>query len=250
MRDSLKSRYSGLCWLRCRQPGRWLLLSASWRWRALLEFCSYPKNFLKRYSKKLQSILTPTIKDAFKFLPVPIKHTGSDKGVRGGESKCSYDFLLDKNMELSLKTNTGKMVCPPEVGQPSAKTCYLYFQDYIDEDHIDSDIFKQMILSNISEVFPVYINHLFDSDYLLWIYKKSNIFTYKIFKKGFANNINFDSSKFSFTKSTLDEWKESNTLKYDGISIGEFQVHKARDCYKFRFNLENFSKLVEDMKND
>lgn len=55
-------------------------------------------------------------------------------------------------------------------------------------------------------------------------------------------------SLFSFTKEKLEEWNESNTVKYKGISIGEFQVHKARDCYKFRFNLENLEKVVSDNK--
>ena len=38
-----------------------------------------------------------------------------------------------------------------------------------------------------------------------------------------------------------------NTVKYDGISIGEFQVHKNRECFKFRFNLDNFVKVVENL---
>ena len=50
--------------------------------------------------------------------------------------------------------------------------------------------------------------------------------------------------KFSFTRPTLEEWNESNTVKYDGLSIGEFQVHSNRNCYKFRFNLSNLLKLL------
>ena len=209
----------------------------------------YPENFLKRYSKQMQKELTPIIDSAFTILPDAIKHTGSDKGDRGGESKCSYDFVLKGEESLSLKTNTGKMVCPPEVGQPAASTCYLYFKDFVDEDHIDGNIYKKMIINKISEVFPIFIQHLFDSDFLLWIYKKGNQFEYKIFEKDFADGISFSSNQFSFTKPTVDDWIESNTLKYNGLSIGEFQVHKARDCYKFRFNLENFSNLIMELKN-
>jgi hypothetical protein len=43
-------------------------------------------------------------------------------------------------------------------------------------------------------------------------------------------------SKITFTRS-LDAWIESTTLKYNGASIGEFQVHNNRNCFKFRFNL-------------
>ena len=50
---------------------------------------------------------------------------------------------------------------------------------------------------------------------------------------------NFKKENFSFTK-TLENWNESNTIKYSvsnnekPISIGEFQVHKNRNCFKFR----------------
>lgn len=208
----------------------------------------FPLSFYQRYSKKFEKELMPTVKEAFKHLPDAIKHTGSMAGERGGGSKCSYDFILKGNEQLSLKTNTGKMVCPPEVGQPASATCYMYFKDFISEDHIDGDIFKKMVLNNIEKIMPIYISHLFDSDFLLWIYRKETSLQYKIFKKGFAKSMKWQKSLFSFTKEKLEEWNESNTVKYKGISIGEFQVHKARDCYKFRFNLENLEKVVSDNK--
>lgn len=206
----------------------------------------YPQNFLHRYSSKLERELMPVIESAFEYLPEATMHTGSMPGERGGDSKCSYDFLLEGNKELSLKTNTGKMVCPPEVGQPSAATCHMYFKRFIEADHIDGPIFKQMVLENVDKLIPIYVNYLFDSDYLLWIYKHDSEYDYRIFNKEFASNMKWEKELFSFTKQTLEEWNESNTLKYDGISIGEFQVHKARDCYKFRFNLENLIRVVEE----
>ena len=207
----------------------------------------YPGNFLKRYSPNLEQKLKPIILKAFLKLPIPVEYTGSEKGPRGGESKCPYDFVLSGNMLFSLKTNIGRMVCPPEVGQPSAKTCYLYFKNYVDEDHMNSDVYKRMVLEKIDLIFPIFVEHLFDSDYLLWIYKKNSGFDYKIFKFGFAYGIKWNKNLFTFSKPTVDQWNESNSLKYNGVSIGEFQVHKNRDCYKFRFNLENFYNLVEDM---
>ena len=205
----------------------------------------YPDSFKSRYSPKLEEELMPIIVVAFANLPNAIKHTGSMSGERGGNSKCSYDFILEGNKKLSLKTNTGKMVCPPEVGQPSASTCYKYFGQFTSCDHIDSQIFKEMVLNYVDKMLPIYIDHLFDSDYLLWIYKKDVWFNYKIFEKGFGSNIKWEKSLFSFTKQTIEDWNESNTLKYKNISIGEFQVHKARDCFKFRFNLENLVKAVQ-----
>ena len=91
----------------------------------------------------------------------------------------------------------------------------------------------------------IYLNYLLESDYLLWIYKKKDIYNYKIFDADFAKSMVWDPSKFSFTKPSILEWNESNTLKYNGISIGEFQVHKARSCFKFRFNMENFEKVIK-----
>ncbi len=206
---------------------------------------SYPANFKTRCSARLQEEITPTVKAAFTELPDAIKHTGSEKGERGKESKCSYDFVLAGQKTLSLKTNTGKMVCPPEVGQPGAETCYLYFKHLTDATEMTGDIFKEMVLNRIAEMMPIYVEHLLDSDYLLWIYKKKNAYEYKIFNSDFAKNMVWDSGAFTFTKPAIEEWNESNTLKYNGISIGEFQVHKARSCFKFRFNMENFEKVIK-----
>lgn len=205
---------------------------------------SYPANFKTRCSMRLQEEITPTIKAAFAELPNAVKHTGSEQGERGKESKCSYDFVLAGGQTLSLKTNTGKMVCPPEVGQPGAETCYLYFKHLTDATEITEEVFKEMVLNHIAEMMPIYVKHLLDSDYLLWIYKKKNDYEYKIFNSDFAKNMVWDDSAFTFTKPTIEEWNESNTLKYNSISIGEFQVHRTRSCFKFRFNMENFEKII------
>lgn len=205
-----------------------------------------PVSFLKRYSAEMSIQLKPVIINAFTKLPNAIKHTGSEKGARGKESKCPYDFILLNNKTLSLKTNIGKMVCPPEVGQPGKETCYLYFKHLIpQENHIDGTVFKTMVFNSIDKMLPIYLEHMFDSDFLLWIYKRDGCFNYKILHKDYTQNYKWDFTKISFTKQNLDDWNESNTLKYDNISIGEFQVHKNRDCYKFRFNFENLIRIIE-----
>lgn len=210
----------------------------------------YPDSFRTRCSPKLLEEIIPTLRQAFTELPWAIKHTGSEKGERGKDSKCSYDFVLDGDKTLSLKTNTGKMICPPEVGQPGAETCYLYFGHLTDDDHIDETVFKKMVLSRIADMMPIYVSHLLDSDYLLWVYKKKNSYEYKIFDSDFANGFVWNKDQFSFTKPTLDIWNESNTLKYNGVSIGEFQVHRSRSCYKFRFNMENLERVIQSEKSN
>lgn len=55
----------------------------------------------------------------------------------------------------------------------------------------------------------------------------------------------WDKNNFSFTQ-TLDSWNESNTVKYCGVSIGEFQVHNNRDCFKFRFDMKKIMRLIDN----
>lgn len=210
---------------------------------------NFPPKYNHRASLNYERELTPLINKIFRVLPKPIDYTGNKVGERGGASKCSYDFMLEGNKTLSLKTNIGKMVCPPEVGQPNSTTCYQYFKDLIDDDHIDKDNFKNMVFSKIEKMIPIYMHHMFDSDYLLRVYapkNQKNIFKYEIFEKNYGNEINWERDNFDFSKQTINEWNESNTLYYKKISIGEFQVHTNRNCFKFRFNFENLKKLIGD----
>lgn len=206
---------------------------------------TYPDNLKKRYAPDIQKELLPIITEAFQHLPKPIMHTGSLPGERGQQSKCSYDFLLDGNKTLSLKTNTGKMICPPEVGQPGSATCLKYFGHLCENEEINEETFKNMVLNRVAEMMPIYTKFLFDSDYMLWIRKNKNTYDYQIFPQELLHKFNWEKELFSFTKPTIEDWNDSTTLKYNGISIGEFQVHHNRNCFKFRFNMENLMKLIE-----
>ncbi len=205
-----------------------------------------PESFTKRCSPSIERQLMPVIKDAFKILPKAIKHTGSESGERGEQSKCSYDFVLEGDKTLSLKTNKGKMVCPPEVGQPGSKTCLQYFRKFFPDsiNEVTSDDFKSMVFDHIADIMPIYVEHLFDSDWLLWIYTEKSSYTFKAINRLHIKQIKWEKSKFTFTRSSIDVWNESNTVKYDGLTIGEFQVHTHRSCFKFRFNLANLLTLI------
>ena len=198
----------------------------------------------KRSSRSLENEIKPTIKEAFKYLPNAIEHSGSKSGERGGTSKSSYDFILEGNKTLSLKTNYGKKVCPPEVGQPSEKTFMHYFGDLMNEE-FSEEAFKRLVLNDVHKMMPRYLSHLLDSDYLLWIYKEPSGFKYKILNSVDTTNIKWEKEEFTFTRDTLQTWKESTTLKYRGISLGEFQVHRTRNSYKFRFNMKSLLKVLE-----
>lgn len=205
-----------------------------------------PSSFTGRVLKSYVERLLPVIDKAFKGIPKAVKHSGSTPGERGEQSKCSYDFILEGEKTLSLKTNKGKMVCPPEVGQPGSKTCLLYFSKFLEKGilEVSRDAFKKMVFANIDKIMPIYVEHLFDSDWLLWIYATKNEFEYIAISKSDIKEFAWERERFSFTKNSLEEWNESNTVKYDGVSIGEFQVHQNRNCYKFRFNMQNLLRLI------
>lgn len=108
-----------------------------------------------------------------------------------------------------------------------------------------------MVLENVEKMIPRYLQHLFDSDYLLRIYEDKDAllkglspFQFEIFEKNLGKDFNWIKSKFSFSKINIEEWNESNTVYYDGISLGEFQVHNNRNCFKFRFNFRNLIKII------
>lgn len=206
----------------------------------------YPPNFERRKSTRIVKEIEPIIKKAFEHLPKAIKHTGSDSGERQNNSKCPYDFILEGNKTLSLKTNIGKLVCPPEVGQPNNSTFYLYFKDLIEGNLVDEVVFKNLVLSSADKMLPIYAEHLFDSDFLLWVYSENNKWNYKILTKDAGKRITWEKDFISFTKPTLEEWNESNTIKYKGKRIGEFQFHHHRNCYKFRFDFEYLIELIDE----
>jgi hypothetical protein len=209
-------------------------------------------NLIDRADKTLIQPLTKTVISAFNELPNPISYVGAEGGSRQG-SKSSVDFLLEENKTLSLKTNLSKSnkVCPPEIGQPSFKTFDHYFSDsgfYVPP--IDETKFKEMVVNNPEFLFFEYIDKLFDCDELLWIYGENSAlssFNYKVVSSyQIEENLEFfrNKEKYSFTR-TLMEWNESNTMKYNDISIGEFQVHSSRNSLKFRFNYYNLMELLK-----
>ena len=205
-----------------------------------------PRSFNNRVLRSYVEKLMPVVKDAFKTIPPAKLHSGSMPGERGEQSKCSYDFVLKDDLTLSLKTNKGKMVCPPEVGQPGSKTCLLYFSQFFEPgiSEVTREAFKEMVFKYIDQIMPIYVEHLFDSDWLLWIYETKSGYEYIAINRNEIKKFEWVKEKFSFTKASIEEWNESNTVKYDGLSIGEFQVHQNRNCFKFRFNMQNLLNII------
>lgn len=122
----------------------------------------------------------------------------------------------------------------------------MYFSQFFEPGvkEVTRESFKKMVLENIENIMPIYVEHLFDSDWLLWIYDTKDGYKYETISKNDIKVFRWKKGNFTFTKPDIDVWNESNTVKYNGISIGEFQVHANRNCYKFRFNMKNLLEIL------
>ena len=186
----------------------------------------------------------PIIIRALDNLPKIKKYVGLERGERGGQSKSPIDFVLADEKTLSVKTNvrrTGK-VCPSKCGQPGNETFDYYFGHLYGGD-ISYNKFKNVALENSHLMMPIYLDHLFDCDYLLWVYLEPSP-GYRIISKSTLPEFQWDKESFSFTKDLLT-WNESCTVKYNGQSIGEYQLHQHRNNYKFRFHLLKLFSILE-----
>lgn len=218
--------------------------------------------YLLRSDPVVVDNLIPFVYDAFEKydIPFPYKHVA--------EGNSPYDFLLseyDENGELltlSVKTGFGNdtqtRIAPQRIGQCTDSTWYDYFEDYASEyvsrseyDRLDylerSDIFKQCVMDNVADVLTEYFHHIFECSYLMVFYNvaydKGAYPDIEAFGK--YSNPRWYNDEFTFSQS-LDTWNESNTVYYKGQSIGEFQVHTGRNCFKFRFNAANLFALIDN----
>jgi hypothetical protein len=202
--------------------------------------------FAHRSNENLERRITPIIKEALKELPRITQHVGLERGARGGQSKSTIDFYCGEKT-LSIKTTKNKSfkLCPSECGQPGANTFDLYF-GHLYEGEIDHQKCKTLVINKIDEMIPIYLNHLFDCDYMLLVYVDSPGDGFHIYKKESIPVLEWNISKFSFTRG-LEDWNESTTIKYDNISIAEFQLHQHRNSYKFRFHILNLLKVIDNL---
>lgn len=175
----------------------------------------------------------------------PIKYSGTEKRERGGHSKSGVDFYLENNFKLSVKTNKSKSfkVCPPEIGQPSPKTFDLHFsaKGWYDG-NMNEEKFRQLVKNKelLSLLLSEYVKFLNECDYILWsLYINEKEINSKLVNKSELQNIVFDPNLLFYSNDFTD--KSSVTIKYgtENFSIGEFQVHSARNSLKFRFNFNN-----------
>ena len=205
-----------------------------------------------RYDRTIVEILKPIIDEIFssKRIPMVKKYVGKNQN--------NIDFLLKGNLTLSIKTNIKNIgkVAPQIIGQSTSNTFFIILSNYVNnpEDIIRISnktyiekikYFKGLVLNNADFLLKIYWQHLFECDYLLHLYN-FNTYQPKYYILNKLDCPNWNKNYISFTRSSVKTWNESTTIKYHNISIGEFQVHNNRDCFKFRFNMKNILSLIKE----
>ena len=228
-------------------------------------------NDLTRVDNEIKQQLSTFIKEIISKIPKIIEFIGV-KNIKNIKDYRAHDFLLENDKTLSVKTNTnikGK-VSPQIIGQLTLKKFYeryyklfnknftsditvtKYNKDKRDNRYViaDSTItesiniikLKEIIISNIKFLLEEYYNNLFISDYLLWIYY-DKIWKFCLIKN--KQNVIFDEKLLLFTRDSK-LWNNSNTIKFNGKALGEFQIHKTRNSsLTFRFVIERLLLLLD-----
>lgn len=199
--------------------------------------------YRNRSRPELINHIRPQLSQILGSIPTPETHIAEDQNP--------IDFLLLGGGTLSVKSNmrdAGK-AAPQNIGQPTASTFWSRLPHFVPSgidvrtlSYADSaKLFKQVAQSKIVELLGEYWENLFDCDYTIHIFevldRDDNLSAapkVKLYSK--TASPNWQVSRITFTRNVAD-WNESCTVKYDGVSIGEFQVHNNRNCFKFRFNL-------------
>lgn len=177
----------------------------------------------------------------------PIKFLSTSKDFTSKYIKrCPHNFLLENNQTFSIRTfkGDGKMFAPKVVGQAGDDT-FNHFFGHLSPEEISRANFKEFCLKNIDEMLPIIVDYALVSDYNCWLYLEEDTFKYEIHKRDDLPELTYDYSKFTFSKPNVNDWNESNTIKYNGNSILEIQLHSNRTGFKIRLHRENFTQLLK-----
>ncbi len=221
---------------------------------AIAEYCDIDisEEYRNRGSREIIDMIKKSIiedKEIKKFKNFVF--VGSEKGERGKQSKSSIDFFaeIEKNkVSISVKSNidSGAKVCPPELGQPCLATFNELYAIPRGLEIKDGNDFKRIVFEQTDELLQEYLKRLFVTDYIFHFHKIKEKYDLLIVESKLSKVFQFDKKLITFTKPTIEEWNESNTVKYNGKTIGEFQVHNNRGSLKFRFNFKTMLELIKN----
>lgn len=169
-------------------------------------------------AERLRDRLTPALPRLTGF-----KHTG--------RTSNEYDFQnAETGGRLSVKTTKGSAwkVCPQNIGQTTKKRFCEAFSLALG----DSPAIKAFIRENLPTLLNTYMERTFHCP-MLFYNESSDTCLFIEIKEPISWALK------PLTLSRNADWNESTTLKIDGRTIGEFQIHNHRDGVKFRFDLKN-----------
>jgi hypothetical protein len=146
-----------------------------------------------------------------------------------GKTNNYSDFILEDGSGLSVKSNkcNSYKIAPQIIGQTTKNKFKQYFNC--------DDRIKVFVKDNLDKVLNEYCKYTFEQTLLYYNEKYDDVCIYKL-----KNPITIEGAYFYNEK-----WRESATIKYKNLTIGEFQIHNHRNCVKFRFQLDNFIRLFE-----
>lgn len=171
-----------------------------------------------------------------------LRDMGSWKHIGHLNKEC--DFQLKNGRTVSVKTNSqGDKVCPQNIGQSSLATFNKYFNLKLQS----TDDLKRYFMSNIQSLITQYLLNVFVcDDTFSFMYNEGTV--YRITRQQSTVEWNLSDWRLDTTR-TREEWNESNTIKVrrgaDELSLAEVQVHKNRNCIKFRFHLNAILILID-----
>jgi len=163
-----------------------------------------------------------------------------------GNLNTTYDFMnSENNTTISVKTlMKGNRICPQHIGQCSLNSLSSKLGKNFDK----IETFKNYFMDNKIDMLTNYLVNCFCCDMTI-IYKFDKGIVYIIRRRGdikFTNELSLSTSKL------LCDWNESNTvyvnelnLNEKRLSIGELQIHKNRNCVKFRFNVDTLVEMIK-----
>lgn len=182
---------------------------------------------------ELQRVIRSTLGD---LLPRIVEYLGPDNG--------DHDFILSDGKTLSVKSNMlrSNKVCPNRSGQPSLSTWLSIFANVYQKHSDTLTGVRNTIRTRTAMMLRIYFADLFNANYTLYVREAKTGFTGYLLDQRAAYR--FTQTKVTFSNTTADF--RSLSIRYDGVSIGEFQLHERRGGVKFRFNIQNLMRMIAD----
>ncbi len=187
-----------------------------------------------KYSLEEASKIKEKLYKLKNVFPFNIKHIAKNGN--------KYDFVSVDNDNIHLSAKTSKKdakVCPQVIGQPSKKKfCEFFGLDLT----YDLEQIKNYIELNVKQLLEVYCLNTFDCPIIYYNKHKDLMLFVKL-----KENINWINYTITFSHIIKNKkWNESSCIIINNTTIGEFQIHKHRDCIKFRWSFEKLLDLFKD----